>query len=587
MGRRTRVELRWLLTVMLFGALGLATSVAVAWGATVWYVDEVTTFPGRSGLGGSPVVVTSGLQREIENDTSVYSFELRSGWPAHCLRLSNVGEDRRRYGIGRQYSGAIYGGLDVSMLRRAGRVEYLPREPIYANLLLDSAFWAVIWLLFCTIGNVARLNRWIRMRGKKLCGWCGYNVRDLPERRCPECGHAIERWPSLFRHPARWPAVLALVVLAFGLIVFINHFRANGLVESIHRAAFQGDLKSVRAELARGADIDLMLQDPAYFNCSPLILAAWNGHETVIEYLLQNGPDVTIVGDHGNALTAAVRSRNPALVKRLIKAGIPINVQAGDHREPLIAAIQVAELESIELLLEECVDVTTRDVNGSSPLDYALFTRRIERERRAEIVQLLLAAGADPNSPSLNRMRSPLAKAILAGYYELVRMLLEAGATTKDRVALEEAAGMTDTTALAIMVEYGADLAANDPRGGLSLLWYVNRNPYQKVPEVWWMLVKHGADVNTVLKWNGRSLLIDAVLYDQKAFATFLLEHGADPTIVDNAGRRAVDYIPSSTRESELKALLEEYEAKWIAEYGGDEREAASRGAGEAAKTPY
>ena len=431
-----------------------------------------------------------------------------------------------------------------------------------------------MWLLLFTIGNVARLNRWIRRRGRQRCGWCGYDVRDLPEPRCPECGHAFERWPSLCKHPARLPVVVCLIGLIIAEIVFIRLFVSNGVIHPIHRAAYQGDLETVSYELSRGVDIDILLKDSNYLNCTPLILAVLNNQETVIEHLLESGADVTIVSGHGNALTVAVNIRNVTLVQRLIEVGVPVNIQTGNIWEPLIAAIRLGNAQLVDMLLDAGADLTILNNSGASPLDYALTSRSIGVEQRAEIVGRLLEAGADPNAIVKSRMRSPLALALISGNTQTAHKLIMSGASINDYEAMADAASLPDTRALDILVENGADLSAKSPQDGLSLLWQVYRYPqfhrYSRLPahEVWQMLVEHGADVNSISKISGESILIDAVKNDREAFAKFLLEHGTDPTIVDNAGKRAVDYIDSSIHDSELKALLEEYEAKWIAEHG-------------------
>ena len=177
----------------------------------------------------------------------------------------------------------------------------------------------------------------------------------------------------------------------------------------------------------------------------------------------------------------------------------------------------------------------------------------------------------------------PRCLALISGNTQTAHKLIMSGASINDYEAMADAASLPDTRALDILVENGADLSAKSPQDGLSLLWQVYRYPqfhrYSRLPahEVWQMLVEHGADVNSISKRNGESLLIDAVQNGRTAFTKFLLEHGADPTFVDTVGKRAVDYIVSPTHESELKALLEEYEAKWIAEHGGENRDEASR----------
>jgi hypothetical protein len=144
----------------------------------------------------------------------------------------------------------------------------------------------------------------------------------------------------------------------------------------------------------------------------------------VIEKLLDEGADINATSQR-TALHVAAENGNLEIVKLLIDRGADINAQDIHGRTPLVVAIAEHQLEIAERLAQEETDVSVRAKDGSTLLMAAVRAEDVELVRWAidrgtdldtarpkkthatalmmaarlgnpEIVQLLLACGADP-----------------------------------------------------------------------------------------------------------------------------------------------------------------------------------------------
>jgi len=216
------------------------------------------------------------------------------------------------------------------------------------------------------------------------------------------------------------------------------------------------------------------------------------------------------------------------------------------------------------------------EARGWPPLLYACYSRwhQIDPSRAAglaEVVRLLLEAGASPNTNNGARAgyRSALSGAVEVSNPDVTRVLLDAGANPDDHQCIGEAAGHGDHRCLELLLSHGARVAgtwaldaavaADDPRA-VSLLAAALRGATGQAaneatgalpgaaadasPEVVAALLAVGADPRARDPETGLPALRRAVRAGQAETAALLARHGApdDSTDVDRfigACRRA------------------------------------------------
>ena len=130
----------------------------------------------------------------------------------------------------------------------------------------------------------------------------------------------------------------------------------GGSLVDLHRAASQGDLKSVRVLLENGDDPDLLNSD----SYTPLHLAARNGHVDVARLLLDRGADPN--GEHRNfgrvirsPLHLAAEYNHVAVVELLASRGAKLNPKTSDwgQHTPLQLAYRHGNPDVAYVLLRE------------------------------------------------------------------------------------------------------------------------------------------------------------------------------------------------------------------------------------------
>lgn len=154
-------------------------------------------------------------------------------------------------------------------------------------------------------------------------------------------------------------------------------------------AAAAGDLVAVTAELDAGVLVDAM----GASGYTALALAARWGRVEMVERLLARGakPDLATRSRYGSTpLMEASRDGRVAIAERLIAAGASVNTgdRYGDHA--LNWACFFGEAPFVALMLKHGAELQRRGQTDDWPIEIAI------RERHAEVVALLRAAGAKP-----------------------------------------------------------------------------------------------------------------------------------------------------------------------------------------------
>lgn len=163
----------------------------------------------------------------------------------------------------------------------------------------------------------------------------------------------------------------------------------DGIGETaLHYLAVEGELSAVRFLHERGADIEARNE----FGESALDAALRLAHGAVARYLLDHGADVHGTDAHGRTmLHAAALGGDADLVRLVIDRGVPVDARDGMGETPLFTAL----LGDSPAAVVRCLAGAGAGVNERACF-HATALHTAARYGQADVVELLLAAGADP-----------------------------------------------------------------------------------------------------------------------------------------------------------------------------------------------
>jgi uncharacterized protein len=138
-------------------------------------------------------------------------------------------------------------------------------------------------------------------------------------------------------------------------------------------------------------------------------------------------------------------------------------------------------------------DVNRRGVDGSTPLQWAVYEENVAEVRR------LIKAGANVSLAN-NYGATPMGLAAEVGNTEIIKLLLDAGANADSpnadgQTALQQVARTGNVAAAELLVKHGAKVDAKEKWGGQTALMWASARRH---PEMMQFLISKGADVNAL-----------------------------------------------------------------------------------------
>jgi len=218
----------------------------------------------------------------------------------------------------------------------------------------------------------------------------------------------------------------------------------------LHQAAQSGASELAALLIAHGANLEELGTDEDGICGSALVAAAAQGHAETVQLLLDSGADPNAIGYgasfEGPALKFAAAAGHPKVVEILapVTAKSPNRrklEKATQLREPptessvtaqgFLKAVTEGRVKEVRRLLRKGVNVNT--IESSEEYGPVSAIGLATRAGHADVVALLIEAGADVEESALANSRSPghitpLFAAAQNGFADVVRVLAEAGA---------------------------------------------------------------------------------------------------------------------------------------------------------------
>jgi ankyrin repeat protein len=359
-------------------------------------------------------------------------------------------------------------------------------------------------------------------------------------------------WPSTYQ-----PQCLRLI-LSRGA----DHKKAPGIMEL---AASLNNIESVRLLLEANVDPNAK-KDGVY---TPLCTSIRDNRPEIFNLLLTHGADPNVKASEYPAWKCITHNRLHFLPP-LVEAGASLTSPKGILEQ----AVASNNVEALAWLLDQDINPNERNAQGHSALTTAI------RENRSDMVDVLLARGADPNMrgedwpicmavrnpPILKRILSVLAEprafkgvmemAVTASQLESVKLLIAAGVSVEDRNGgvfspLTTAIRENNKEIVTYLIEScGADV--NAPGEHLPIVKAVRR--YHGDDTIMRQLLGHGADPNKMYRgWNAVMQAVENG--DAEVLKLLVDKAGVDLSVKDELGRNVTDMASSRGWDEAVKIL--------------------------------
>ncbi|ORX53412.1 ankyrin, partial [Piromyces finnis] len=278
-------------------------------------------------------------------------------------------------------------------------------------------------------------------------------------------------------------------------------------------ATKNNDIRMVNLLVANGAKVNIKDKE----QMCPLLIACINGFVVLVKYFIDSGGDINVKSKFGENmlhLSYQLAIGNEHFIMEKYNR-IYFNLKG-------VRSQRSSFEHMVNYLLVHKIDITVRDINLISTVDYAVVNNRVSDAK------YFLINGANPNC-QYNEL-DLLKYVILKNWLNMVRLLINFGADIerKDKhfntpLSCAVRAGSIDI--LKELVQAGVNLKSRDENGYTPLIYAVKRNSLVMIN----YLISKGVDINE--KDNeGCDALLHAISAPNNSIDVIqcLIDHGAD-----------------------------------------------------------
>ncbi len=280
----------------------------------------------------------------------------------------------------------------------------------------------------------------------------------------------------------------------------------------------------------------------------------------------------------------AARANDVAKIKSLLASDYDPNMRNVGGFTPLHRSAWPGHKEAISPLIKGGANPNATDSNGETPLHIA------SSNGHESYIRELVGLGADVDFPSIQKLQTPLHNACRGGNLEAVKLLIELGADVnkpdhKGWTALFFAGAShypSTRTILDHLIKTGANPQHTDEQGKTALhvtasnLHSVAGHPPEKDADKLNVLINAGTPVNQadmlgktalhylaqISHWGYAETAGKTPQLNYENFALlYLLEQGADPSLLDQSGKTSADYAKLEGYKDYVR-LLQEHDSK-------------------------
>lgn len=349
-----------------------------------------------------------------------------------------------------------------------------------------------------------------------------------------------------------WGAGPLLLLLAFGLagcrstpeIPPLDPARKK-LVDTIRNPNLEAQFADA---LARVDEVNF--RDPETAR-TPLIFSVISGNPAMVDALLQKGADPNLADfKHNSPLHFSATRFDSKILDRLLEAGANADLPGPMGKTPLMEAVRFGMTENADTLILKNADIRKTDDLGRN----ILFFSAMASNNAESLTNKFLKLGV-PRLPDSNG-RPPCVAAIEAGNTNAALRFLELlGDLTVDGADQVEA-----------MIAMKAAIDANDSE---VILFLVKKSiPLNRPMSTLYVAAKKLQAHNTIKMFarnkiiaEGKTPLSWAAETDNLPVIQLLIDCGASPLCVDNAGNMPIAYAKKRETVEFLKKVMNKHRA--------------------------